>query len=104
MSKTQAKKIVKKYAEKLKQENFPFVAMYLFGSHAKGKAKQESDIDVAVISDKFKRNKDKNSFLLWKLRRDIDSRIEPFGFTKKDFKNELEPMVYEIKKTGIRII
>lgn len=103
MPKIDAKKIVKKYAEKLKKENYPFAAIYLFGSCAKGKAHKWSDIDVAVISDKMKRNRDKGRFLLWHIRRDIDSMIEPHGFTVKDFQDDNDPMVNEIKKTGVRI-
>ncbi len=103
MSKVEAKKIVKKYAEKLKKRDYPFSAIYLFGSHAKGKAHKWSDIDVAVVSDKMKRNRDKGRFLLWHIRRDVDTMIEPHGFTVKDFQDECDPMVYEIKKTGIKI-
>ena len=104
MSNIKAKKIVKKYAEKLKKENYPFSAVYLFGSHAKGKAHKWSDIDVAVVSDKMKRNRDKNRFLLWQIRREVDTTIEPHGFTVKDFQDINDPMVYEIRKTGIRIV
>lgn len=103
MPKIDAKKIVKKYAEKLKKENYPFAAIYLFGSYAKGKAHKWSDIDVAVISDKMKKNRDKGRFLLWHIRRDVDSMIEPHGFTVKDFQDDNNPMVFEIKKTGVRI-
>jgi predicted nucleotidyltransferase len=103
MSRIEAKKIVKKYAEKLKTEKYPFSAIYLFGSHAQGKADKWSDIDVAIISKKLKKNYDKNRFLLWDLRLGLDTRIEPHGFTPEDFKNDTDPMVYEIKKTGIRV-
>lgn len=104
MSKIEAKKIVRNYAKKLREENYPFSAIYLFGSHAKGKARKWSDIDVAVVSDKMKRNRDNGRFLLWNIRMDVDTRIEPHGFTVKDFQDESDPMVYEIKKTGIRIV
>ena len=103
MSKVEAKKVVRKYAEKLKEENYPFHSVYLFGSFAKNKSHKWSDIDVAVVSDKLKRNKDENRFLLWNLRMDVDTRIEPHGFTVKDFENECDPLAYEIRKTGIRI-
>ncbi|MBU4331828.1 nucleotidyltransferase domain-containing protein [Patescibacteria group bacterium] len=103
MSKTEAKKIVKNYAEKLKEQGYSFSAVYLFGSHVRDKANKWSDIDVAVVSDRLKRNIDKNRFLLWKMRRDIDTRIEPHGFTIKDFQDECDPMAYEIRKTGIKI-
>ena len=104
MSKVEAKKIVKNYAKKLKEENYPFSAIYLFGSCAKGKSHKWSDIDVAVVSDKLKRNRDANENLLWHIRREVDSMIEPHGFTVKDFQDDSNPMVYEIKKTGIKII
>ncbi len=104
MSNIKAKKIVKKYAEKLKKENYSFSAIYLFGSHAKGKAHKWSDIDVAVVSDKLRRDRDKNENSLWHIRREVDSAIEPHGFTIKDFEDINDPMVYEIKKTGIKIV
>jgi predicted nucleotidyltransferase len=103
MSKDKVEKIVKKYAVKLKAKKYPFSAIYLFGSHAKNKAHKWSDIDVAVISDKLKKDWNKNEDILWKHTIGIDSRIEPIGFTIKDFQDECDPMVYEIKKTGIRI-
>ena len=97
-------KIVRKYAEKLKEEKFPFSSVYFFGSRAKGTNHKDSDIDVAVISTKFKNRFGRNSLKLWKFRRYIDYRIEPHGFTKEDFKNLADPLVYEIRKTGIRVV
>ncbi|MBI4239463.1 nucleotidyltransferase domain-containing protein [Candidatus Uhrbacteria bacterium] len=104
MSRIETKKIVRRYAKSLKQAGYPLQALYLFGSHAKGLAHQWSDIDVAIISDRLKKNREKNSFLLWKLRRDIDTRIEPHGFTVKEFSDAANPMAAEVKKTGIKIL
>lgn len=104
MSKNKVKKIVKDYADSLKYNNYPFFAVYLFGSYAKDKQKKWSDIDVAVISDKLKKDEDRSRLLLWKLRRDIDLRIEPHGFTVKEFQNDTDPMVNEIKRTGVRVV
>lgn len=103
MSKAQAKKIVEKYARVLKKAKFSFVAIYLFGSSVKGKAHEGSDIDVAVVSSQLKKNRDKDRLLLWKLRRDVDVRIEPHGFSPERFKQDADPMVYEIKETGVRV-
>ncbi|MFH1412906.1 MAG: nucleotidyltransferase domain-containing protein [bacterium] len=104
MSKTESLKIVKKYAEKLEKENFSFFAIYLFGSYSKNKASNRSDIDVAVISDKFKKNWNKTEDKLWEYTFDVDKRIEPIGFTKDEFKENNNPIVIEIKKTGIKVI
>lgn len=103
MSKLEAAKIVKKYSAKLKEANYPFSAVYLFGSQARGKANKWSDIDVAVVSDKLKRDYDQGTFLLWNLRMDVDTRIEPHGFTVSEFKDSANPLVHEIKTTGIKI-
>lgn len=103
MSKVEAKKIVKKYAEKLKAEKYPFSAIYLFGSFADGHPDKWSDIDVAVVSERMRRNRRKNRLKLWELTEGIDIRIEPHGFTPKEFEQDWIPMVHEIKKTGIRI-
>ena len=98
------KQAVLQYAKKLREENFSFSMIYLFGSQAKKKAHRWSDIDIAVISDKLKNKSANNNLLLWKLRRDIDLRIEPHGFTFSEFENLNDPMVYEIRTTGIRIV
>lgn len=103
MSNTDTMKIVKKYAEKLEREKYPFKAIYLFGSFSNGKAGKYSDIDVAVVSNKLKKNWNLNEDMLWKYTIDVDPRIEPIGFTEEEFKDDGNPMVYEIKKKGIRI-
>lgn len=103
MSRAEAKKIVRKYAQALADNNYNYSAVYLFGSTAKNKAHKWSDIDVAVITNKLKSDYDQNRLKLWKLRQGVDDRIEPHGFTPEDFKNIVDPMVYEIKTTGIKI-
>lgn len=103
MSRIEAEKVVKKYAEKLKAEKYPFSAMYLFGSFAKNTFHEDSDIDIAVVSDAVRKNREQGRFKLWELRRDVDLRIEPHGFSPKDFSEDWRPMVHEIKTTGIRI-
>lgn len=104
MSKVEAKKIVKKYANKLKAERYLFSAVYLFGSFAKGKQKKWSDIDVAVVSKELNKNWMEAKLRLWKFREGIDDRIEPHGFSPEDFNDYWNPMAHEIKKTGIRVI
>lgn len=98
------KNTVKNYAYKLIEEKYPFSSIYVFGSYAKGKPRKFSDIDIAVISDKLKRNWNKNEALLWRYARKVDTRIEPIGFTREEFKKGSSPIIYEIKKTGVRIV
>ena len=51
--------------------------LFLYGSYAKGTNRPDSDIDVAVIVDHFDGNILKTLTSLYKLRRQIDDRIEP---------------------------
>lgn len=103
MSKTEAEKIVKKYAENLRAKKYPFSAIYLFGSFAKDKPNKWSDIDVAIVSGEIEKNREKSNLKLWQLTEGIDNRIEPHGFSPKDFQKDWIPMVHEIKKTGIKV-
>lgn len=101
--KIEVKKIVKKYARVLQAEGYPVSAVYLFGSFAKGTQHEWSDIDVAVVSEQVGKNREEGRMNLWRARRNVDSRIEPHGFSPKAFSEDWQPMVHEIKTTGIRI-
>ena len=101
MSKIEAKRIVKKYAQKLRKDKIPFSSIYLFGSFAKNQQKDTSDIDVAIVSKQKKTDK----FVI-KISRPIwntDTRIEPHIFTEKEFKNKATPLIEEIIKTGVKV-
>jgi len=96
------KKTLLQYKSILEKDNFPVDALILYGSYAYGNYKPYSDIDVCVISKKFSKNKDKMETYLWKKVLELDPRIEPVGYSPKDF-NEIDPLVNEIKKRGIVI-
>ena len=100
-----AKKItslVGEYLATIEQDGIPIQAAYIFGSQAKGSANAESDIDICIISPSFK-NPSAALRTLWKKKRLPFSRIEPVGYSKKDFNEFAHPLVAEIKKTSIRI-
>lgn len=94
---------ITKYLDLIK-EKFPEIeSAYLFGSYAKGKSTEDSDIDLALI---FTNLDDSKRFdvqvQLMLLAAKIDSRIEPHPISQKDF-NSGNPFVAEIKKTGIEL-
>lgn len=103
MAKIEIINIVKKYVENLIKKGMSFDAVYLFGSQAKGTTHEWSDIDVAVVSPTLSKDYSEGRFMLWKYTRDIDLRIEPHGFAPEDWLDDADPMVHEIKKTGLRI-
>jgi predicted nucleotidyltransferase len=94
---------LRKFLDKLKENGIPIEAAYLFGSYAKGRAKEWSDIDVAVISSDISDDRLAERIRLSKISSHIDSRIEPVPFRPDTFVDE-DPLVWEIKKEGIRIL
>jgi len=99
MDKREAINKVKAYTHLLK-DHFRFEHVYLFGSYAKGTNRTDSDIDVAIIVDRVEGDYFSVNPLLWKLRRQIDDRIEPI-LVERDFDDA--DFFGEIQKYGIKI-
>ena len=75
-------------------------AVYLFGSHAKGTASKDSDIDVALVVNHFD-----GVFFdvippIWLLRESVDFRIEPHVIARDTV---YTGFLDEIHQTGVRI-
>lgn len=97
MDKGDALNIAHQYAQVVRSK-YDFVKIILFGSYVKGNYNEDSDIDIAVILKDFNNLIDIQVDLM-RLRRKIDSRIEPHPFREKDFEIS-NPMVNEILKHG----
>ena len=78
-------------------------AVYVYGSYARGKANDWSDIDVAVVSPDFSADRFQEQVKLLRLAAAIDDRIEPRPFRPEDF-NETDPLASEIRRNGIRVL
>jgi len=75
--------------------------VYLFGSYAKNTNREDSDIDVAIVVDKIEGDYFSINPLLWRLRRQVDDRIEPV-LIEKEF--DEADFIGEIQKYGIEIV
>ena len=100
MDKSEAVIIAKRFANAVKS-NYDCIEVILFGSYIKGTNHEESDIDIAVILKEFENPSDIQLELM-RLRRNIDSRIEPHPFRLADF-DSTNPLVYEIISHGQRV-
>ncbi len=99
MDKKEAINKVKQY-KLLLGKHFDLDSVYLYGSYAKDTNQEDSDIDVAVIVRNISGDFFSVNPLLWKLRRQVDDRIEPFLIDKS---NDKSGFLEEIKRTGIEI-
>ncbi len=95
-------KSIQSYVRVLKEDDLPITQVSLFGSYAKGKARASSDIDLCVISPKFKDPWAALQYLWSKRISDEGTTIEPIGFSPQDFAEE-SPLINEVKRYGIKI-
>jgi predicted nucleotidyltransferase len=94
--------IIQRFISLVSQE-YPVRNLYLFGSYAKGNAKDYSDIDIAIVSDKFEgiRFHDREKLAKYLINTSFDLEIHPFK--TEDFTLD-NPFVEEIIRTGKRIV
>jgi len=97
MDKEQVIELVKKYTDVIRKK-FNVNKVVLYGSYSRGDQKEWSDIDVAVFINEKEGDILTNEFNLYKLRRDIDSRIEPIIL---DEENDESGFAQEVLKSGI---
>ena len=89
-----------KLYKKLLSKFMKFDALILFGSHAAGTAHENSDVDVAVVVSKLSGDYFTTRPLLWKVRREIDDRIEPILIEKE---HDESGFLSEVIKHGVVI-
>lgn len=99
MDKGEAIKKVKAY-RLLLEDYFQIENVYLFGSYANGTNREDSDIDVAIVVNHIDGDYFSINPLLWKLRRQVDDRIEPI-LIEKNF--DEANFLAEVQKFGIEI-
>ena len=100
MDQTDALKIAQRYANVV-NANYNIIRIILFGSYPKGNYNADSDIDIAVVFKDYGNMLDMQLELM-RLRRKIDSRIEPHPFRESKFEQS-NPLVSEILKYGQEI-
>lgn len=104
MGKDRSVRIVRKFIKALRQEGIPVDRVILYGSYAKGKTRPDSDIDVAVISKNFGKDRVEEGMTLFRIAGKIDPRLEPIPISSDSYeKDTWVPLIYEIKEKGIEL-
>lgn len=96
MDKEQVVEKVRRYSEAVRRD-FDVEKIVLFGSYAKGTARENSDIDVAVVVRSMPQDWLSSSARLFRLTRDIDVNIEPVMLDESQDKSGF---LEEIERTG----
>ena len=83
MDKNDALESVKRFSA-IVRTVFDPVAVVLYGSFARGTQNESSDIDVAVVVDRIEGDFLDQEASLFRMRREVDDRIEPVLLEKDD--------------------
>ncbi len=90
---------VQNYIETVRQAGIHVDRAVLFGSHARREAHLDSDIDLLVIAPEFDGTYDMKWIdLLWELRAQSDSRIEPIAVGKRQWQEDRTSAILEIAR------
>jgi len=96
--------IAKRYIKALAENNIPIKTAILFGSYVNGKFEKWSDIDIALVSDKFEGNRFYDRRKIADVTLAIDVRIDPLTYRPEEFDENEDLFVGEIIRTGRRIV
>lgn len=97
------KKIID-FVKELKHHRIKVNKVILYGSRASGNAHEYSDIDIAIVSPDFGKDRYKEGVKLFEIAYKIDPRIEPVPISAESYeKDTWLPLIYEIRKNGIEL-
>ena len=65
---------------------YPIQKMVLFGSRAKGEARRDSDVDLIIVSDSFRRKNAVDRAYLMRLEWDLDYAVDFLCYTPEEFR------------------
>lgn len=96
---------VKKYLSRLNEEGIPVQFGVIFGSYARGKANEWSDIDLVVVSKKYDQDYSHEEVnRLWRAAARTDSRIEPIPCGAEEWEKNDESIIIEMaRREGVKI-
>ena len=98
MDQKQVINIVRQYKQAIRPQ-YSDAKVYLYGSYSKGCARQDSDIDVAVVLPRIQGNWFSVVPPLWTYARQVNSLIEPVLMEE----NEHSPLYDDVMRTGIAV-
>lgn len=97
---------IAEYKERLETLGISVKKIILYGSQASGRAREDSDLDLVVVSDSF-RDMDlwERLCLLGRARKGINRPMEILGLTEEEFESEGRGTFIgdEVKSKGIEV-
>ncbi len=67
-------------------KHYPIYRMVLFGSRARGEGRRDSDVDLIVVSEAFRRKNAVDRAYLMRLEWDLDYAVDFLCYTQDEFR------------------
>ena len=96
--------IILRFVDVLNSKGIRVEKAVLYGSYASGNVHTGSDLDLAIISPDFGKNRFEEGKMLLQIAWRIDPRLEPIPISSESYqKDTWVPLIYEIKEKGIEL-
>ncbi len=93
---------INKFVRELRRRKIRVAKVILYGSRISGKAHEYSDIDVAIVSPDFGKDRYREGAKLFEIASEIDTRIEPVPVSLEAYENDTwVPLIYVIREKGL---
>jgi predicted nucleotidyltransferase len=101
---TEIKQIIKRFVDALAKKGIQIDQVILYGSYASGNVHSDSDLDLAIISPDFGKDRFEEGKSLLQTAWRVDPRLQPVPISSEAFeKNTWVPLIHEIREKGIEI-
>ncbi len=95
---------IERLVEELEKHKIRVLKAILYGSRVSGKAHKDSDIDIAIVSSDFGKDRFEEGAKLFEIACDIDPRMEPVPISLESYeKDTWVPLIYEIRQKGMEV-
>ena len=95
---------INRFVKELRRRKIRVAKVILYGSRVSGKSHEYSDIDVAIVSPDFGKDRYREGAKLFEIASEIDTRIEPVPLSLKAYENDTwVPLIYEIREKGLNL-
>jgi predicted nucleotidyltransferase len=99
---SEIKDIVIKFVNALMNKGIQVEKAILFGSYLSGRYSNYSDIDIAIVSPDFGKDRFEEGKILFQTAWRVDPRIEPIPISSESYENDTwVPLFYEIRHNGL---
>lgn len=101
---SETRDIILRFVDALTVRGIRVEKAILYGSHASGRIHAGSDLDLAIVSPDFGKDRYEERKKLLQIAWRIDPRIEPLPFSSESYENDTWiPLIYEIRQKGIEL-